>query len=136
MTQKAPKRNLFRLNKFQKPIVELILFPFALIFAILFLNIVLFYFDMAKSYIATECVDIRFFGQRVMASLLILWIFSLFVIIWAHRISNKLVGPFDRVLRELDEVIAQNSKKKITARDGDELANELLKRINVLIERK
>ena len=135
MVQKAPKRNLFRLNRFQKPIVELILFPFVLIFAVLFLNILFFYYEIAHNLYSTEFMDIRVMSQRVIAALLILWISSLFVIIWSHRASNRLVGPFERILKELDEVIETRGKKMITAREGDDLANELLKRINILIER-
>jgi len=49
--------------------------------------------------------------------------------------SSDLVGAFERITRELDEVIEGKEKKIIRARIPDELANELLKRINILIQR-
>ena len=52
----------------------------------------------------------------------------------AFIISHRMVGGFGRVLHELDEVIAGRSKRTIIARPKDDLFNELLKRVNVLIE--
>ena len=48
--------------------------------------------------------------------------------------TNNLLGPVSRIINELDMVIDGSRKKTITARPADELANELLKRINVLVE--
>ena len=134
MSTKPPKRNLFRLNRFQKPIVDLILFPFLLIFSILFLNIALFYYEIKKQ-VYPDFLDVHVLSERFIAAAVVLWLTSLFVIVWAHRASNRVVGPFERILRELDEVIEKKLKKHITARQGDDLAAELLKRINILIDR-
>ena len=57
----------------------------------------------------------------------------LFVIYWSLYITHKLVGPYERVLKELDEVIEGKKHSPIIARKGDELFQEILKRINALI---
>ncbi len=48
--------------------------------------------------------------------------------------SNDVVGPLDRIIRELDEVIDGGARQPITVRQRDELAHELLKRVNVLVK--
>jgi hypothetical protein len=47
---------------------------------------------------------------------------------------QDLIGPFDRINRELDDIIAGRSKKTIGVRPRDQIAKTLLKRVNVLIE--
>jgi len=59
----------------------------------------------------------------------------LVVVCWTYKISNRLVGPYERVLREIDGVLEGKGKKIIVARKGDMLFEELLKRVNELINR-
>ena len=54
--------------------------------------------------------------------------------IGAYVISLHMVGAFGRIIYELDEIIAGRSQKIITTRSKDELAKDLSKRINVLLE--
>ena len=62
-------------------------------------------------------------------------IILVFVSLWTFDISNKLVGPFERILRELDEINEGKKKGPLKAREGDEMFDELLKRINKLLEK-
>jgi hypothetical protein len=64
----------------------------------------------------------------------ILFIITIFSVMEVFKASHSLVGSFGRIHRELDEIIEGKSKKLITARPGDELAEDLLKRVNVLIQ--
>lgn len=57
-----------------------------------------------------------------------------FILLWTYYISNRMVGPFDRIIRELDDVIAGKKTTKIGTRKGDEMFEQLLKRVNTLIE--
>ena len=59
----------------------------------------------------------------------------LFIVLWAYYVSNKIVGPFERVLREVDDILAGKGKKKIGIRSKDGMFEELVKRINALVER-
>lgn len=59
----------------------------------------------------------------------------LFLIYWAHKISNRILGPHERIVRELDEVLAGKRRQELKVRPGDELFESLLHRINKLISR-
>ena len=53
----------------------------------------------------------------------------------AFKFAQDLVNPFPRILKEVDAVLAGGAKKVIIARPEDELANDVLKRVNDLISR-
>ncbi len=59
----------------------------------------------------------------------------LFIVLWTYYVSNKIVGPFERVLREVDDILAGKGKKNIGIRSKDGMFEELVKRINALVER-
>lgn len=63
-----------------------------------------------------------------------LWSFFIFILYQTFAISLNLVGSFERILHELDETIKGEIRRHIKVRDHDGLANELLKRVNVLID--
>ncbi len=50
--------------------------------------------------------------------------------------SRNVLGPFDRLLREMDEMLdGRRERKPLSVRAKDTLAHELVKRVNKLIER-
>ncbi len=59
----------------------------------------------------------------------------LIVVCWMFYVSNKLLGPSIRVLKELDDILSGQRKDPIGARPGDEFFKELLSRINALIQK-
>ncbi len=58
----------------------------------------------------------------------------LLILVLAHKITHKIVGPFDRVVRELDESIARKRLGPIKLRSGDKFA-PLVAKINILLEK-
>lgn len=58
-----------------------------------------------------------------------------FIFLWMYNIIQKIVGPFARIIRELDEIIKGDKKELLTVRKDDEMFIELLERINKLINR-
>ncbi|OGX27823.1 MAG: hypothetical protein A2787_05190 [Omnitrophica WOR_2 bacterium RIFCSPHIGHO2_01_FULL_48_9] len=56
------------------------------------------------------------------------------ILVVAHKITHKIVGPFDRVVRELDESIKGRRNAPIKLREGDKFA-PLVDKINILLER-
>ena len=52
----------------------------------------------------------------------------------AHRITHRIVGPFDRIVRELDECIEGKRKGPIILRRNDRF-QPLVEKINTLIAR-
>lgn len=71
----------------------------------------------------------------IMAAMVIMCsIFALFY--WAYKIINKVLGPYERILCELDKVVEGRSSKVLIVRDGDEMFAELIERINILIKQR
>jgi len=60
--------------------------------------------------------------------------FLLVLLFWTYYMSNKLVGPYERILKELDAILQGKQKGPIGIRKGDEMFAELLKRINSLLK--
>jgi len=65
------------------------------------------------------------------------FVFALSIVFFfiAFKCSQHLVNPFVRILREADQALATGEKKEIKLRPGDDLANEVVQRINALIQR-
>jgi len=57
------------------------------------------------------------------------------VIFWTFHISNRYFGPYERVISDIYDVINGVTKGPVKARKGDVIFQELLKRINILIEK-
>ena len=74
--------------------------------------------------------------ELIIPSILLGVLFLLvFMIFWTFYTFNKILGPYTRVIRELDEVCAGKRTAGIRVRPGDEFFKEILMRVNVLIER-
>jgi hypothetical protein len=74
-------------------------------------------------------------AKRVIAILLFAVPISIAVIMMlAYKITHKVVGPFDRILRELDECIEGKKEPPILVRKGDKF-QPLADRINRLLDR-
>lgn len=75
-------------------------------------------------------------AQRVTIILLIATPITIMIIMFlAHRITHKIVGPFDRIVRELDEHLNGTRQGPITIRKSDKFL-PLVDRINLLLEKK
>jgi len=122
---KRPRKLFIPGNKYQTKVIFLAFFPTLLICLFLDLLIALAekgYLDLLSRW-----------SWGIAAVLSGIFVYALIRVFF---VSSHLVGPFDRIIKELDTVIANNSARAITARPGDELANELLKRINILIQKR
>ncbi len=130
------KRSLFlNVNKYQRPILYLILLPSLFSCTILFSYILYFQFEVISTLYSPEVKDTE---QLMIKSLFVfgfLLISFLGVVLWAFRTSSNLVGAFERIITELDAILAGKGKKHVYARKDDQLANDLLKRVNALIDK-
>lgn len=129
-------RNIFTIaNKYQGRIIFLTFLPSILMF-LLFIGIVL----IANPSISEALLHTSFKNMEKLihhTPWLIFFAMSLILLVSmvaAFVISLNMVGSFGRILGELDKIIQDRSQKSITSREEDDLAKELLKRINVLIE--
>ena len=57
----------------------------------------------------------------------------LIILLIAHKITHRIVGPFDRIVRELDECIKGKKKDHIVVRKGDRF-RPLVDKINKLLD--
>jgi hypothetical protein len=137
MAQSNYRKRFFRANKYQKKIIILAFLPVITIIVLMWLFLSVFYQEMVGVILyqsSTQAVKtINHWGAIIGVGFMALLIGVLY---WSFSLSLHLVGAFERIIKELDEVIGGRSSKPLSARPKDELANELLKRINVLIERK
>lgn len=55
------------------------------------------------------------------------------MLVFAHQVTHRIVGPFDRVVRELDECLKGTKKDHIMLRKNDKF-EPLVGRINLLLD--
>ncbi len=136
MAQQRPRKLFsFKLNRYEKPLVNFILFPCTLFFLILFTFLGTIYYQLTSYAAFADTMRYWDFSQKIFAVIVILWIFLFFLLVWSYRLSNSMVGAFERIIREIDEFLVTGHKRKIQSREKDSICKELLDRINVLIER-
>ncbi len=130
------RQSFFRTNQYQKPIIHLAVLP-TFIFCTLTSFFVLILHNELVAYVkfntTIETVDVlNRWGWFIIVTI---WTFFAVVCAWAQVVSGRMVGAFERVVRELDRVVDGEDVAFIKARDNDRLAGDLLKRVNVLIQR-
>jgi hypothetical protein len=122
-------------NKFQDRIIFLTFLPSILMF--FFFICIIF---ITNPVISEAVLHVSFLNlQQLIHRFPLLVVFSMCLILFlsmiaAYLISLNMVGAFDRITVELDDIISGRSRKKIDARPEEDLTQDLLKRINVLVE--
>lgn len=135
MFDKRKRKAFVVSNEYQARIVLLTFFPSLFIFIAFTTLSTLLISGVTQVLLynspATLAVQLSQWSGLIVFVLCLIFISAL---IFSFFISRDLVGAFGRIIRELDEVIEGRSKKLISARPEDKLANELLKRVNILIQ--
>ena len=121
---------LFRVNKFQKVYFIPVMLAFASGCAVSWLSLVYFFIDVFPLSPALER-----FKSAIPALLSVAAILMIAVIFWTCRLTNRYLGSHERVIREIDEVLAGHTKAVLRVRRSDSIFAELLKRINALIQK-
>ncbi len=83
---------------------------------------------------STQPPDVRMINTWSIHMLLAVWGLFFLFLGWAHAVSCRLLGAFQRILDELDLIIRGRLRRTLKVRPKDELALALLKRINFLLE--
>ncbi len=133
VSKKFHRNLILHLNRYQ----ERIIYPVLISCLIACTSAI---FCLAYIYFPEEEIIFKTFQMKDLKSIVpwILVILSLSVMVivfWAYYISNKIVGPIERVLKELDDVISGKRTEPLGTRKGDEMFDELVKRINALIKK-
>ena len=125
---------LLRASRYQRPVLNLIVASALITVVIISLCISFIYHTMVNEagYFDAEVPVAQAWVLLVLMAMPLLF---LGIIIRAYKVTNQLVGAFERLLRELDGIIATNEKRHVSAREGDELAGDVVKRINILIDK-
>lgn len=130
------RKRFFRTNKYQKKIVAVAFLPIVFVIVFMWIVTTVFYKEMVGVILYQSSADaIRLINQWGLVVFLGFMVVLFLVIFFSMSVSLNLVGAFERIIKELDDVVSGKSNKPLMARPKDELANELLKRINVLINR-
>ncbi len=134
MSKKSIRTIMLHVNKLQKCIIYPVLVSCLTACTLTILYLFLFYVldDQTANIYNLHRSGLRTVIPWVMMGLSCL---LFFVVIWTYKISNKLVGPYERVLKELDDILAGKRKDKIGTRPGDTMFEGLLERINALIDK-
>jgi len=131
---KGFKRSLFKTSKFQRPVLNLLI-GFGLAMATLTIICLAFLFYSMVDAVESPERSATTMKTTMSLALVLIPFIAILGVVLAYVITNRLLGPFERILRELDEVVAGRSKGPIGARKCDLLANEILERVNVLISK-
>lgn len=124
------RKTIFHVNEFQKRLFYPVIIAFFIGCFVSWLSIV--YFFIGDYFISPGLY--RF--QRIIPILLsVATVLMVVVILWMLRISNRYFGAYERIIKEFDEVLSGQKNGPLHARKGDVMFEELLKRVNVLIER-
>jgi len=130
------RKTFFRTNKYQRQIILLAFCPVLIIFSLVSVLITLMHNDMAGVILynspSMTAQFISNWANLINSSVCMALVIVLLI---AYVMSSRLVGAMERVITELDEVIQKNDKKMIKVRKGDDLASDILTRVNVIIER-
>ena len=74
-------------------------------------------------------------SRKVLAILLLAMPFSIFtILIFVYKLTHKIIGPFDRIVKELDECIDGKRQGHLRVRKGDKF-QPLIDRINKLLDK-
>ncbi|MBF0571091.1 MAG: hypothetical protein HQL12_04400 [Candidatus Omnitrophica bacterium] len=126
-------------NKYQEKIVLVAAFPALLVFLSLVFSLMLVRENVILAVKSHRHIN---FDSALMIWLYHSYIYIIFGLCCIFIISlivtfvylKNLIGPFNRINRELDEIIEGRSNRLLTARPEDEMVNGLLKRVNVLVQ--
>jgi len=138
VSEKINRKFLLNLNKYQKHIIyPILVFCFiAAIMVYLCLQVLVvknFTYGSFKLLGFDSIFASIQFQTAIQFFLLVILIMLIFIILWIYHQTNKIIGPHDRIIRELDEIILGKRKDALTVRKDDDMFGELVDRINTII---
>ncbi len=132
MTKTTKRFFSVHLNKYQKELLYPVLVTCTIGCLIALLALDYFYFDKAALIYHFSFSHLK---------MLLPWFLTLagllvgVVGIQIYLLSSRIIGPYNRIIREMDQVLAGASKQPLRVRKGDEMFHDLTERVNRLIDR-
>ena len=134
MPENYKRQILFRTNQFQRPIINVVIASALVTIIVITLCISYVYNGMVDE-IMNPTTNVPTEELLILIVLMCMPVIFSSIVLWTYRITNEMVGAFERLLRELDQIITSKKKEHLVVRKRDVLAGELIKRINILIDR-
>jgi len=131
------RRKLFA-NKMHREMFSIVflaaLIP-VVIATILLLNLIFYLLTQETGISEAAMFNIIPVAAKVVSSLAIIApVFIIIILVIAHRVSHRMVGPLDRITRELSECVQGRREGPIVLRKTDKLW-PLVTEINILLEK-
>jgi len=137
MNDKNRRKNIFA-NKMQREILSIVFLAAILPTIVIAISLYYLIFGVTSAQIGIpEAIAYNIIpaARRVVTiSLIATPVIILTVLILAYKITHKIIGPFDRIVRELDESIEGKKHGPIIIRNADKFA-PLVARINRLLDK-
>ncbi len=128
-------RAFLHTTRHQRQIIRLSVVPSTIFCVVMYFLLQAFHREVGEAiYTASDVASIKFVSEWAFALLSMVLLYLGCGFLWAYAVSNDVVGPLDQIIHELDKVIDGGARQPITVRQRDELAQELLKRVNVLVK--
>lgn len=125
------KRNCFtHINRFQKTLLYSVLVPCFIGCIIILLSLDYLYYDYGAFLNRYEYRHFKYVVLFLLPTIAFILFGVSLVMFYA---SNKIVGPYERVISEMDAMITKGERKPLSVRKGDQMFDGLLKRFNKLI---
>jgi hypothetical protein len=130
----ANRSRLFHLNRYQLRVLLLVLAPPVVIVSTFALLSNLFFDQLlAAVQSGSEATLVDFLSDWRFYFFFLLWGMLALIVLVTYVVSKNLLGAFTRLFREMDEMLAgERAVGPLVARKHDDLANELLDRMNRL----
>lgn len=128
-------RNI-NIGKFQKKIFLITFIPMVALSVFNFLLISALYLAL-KRIIQTQSSIPDLIREVQQCSLGAIWAMTLIFIgalFWVNQESSKMVGAFERLIKELNEFDPDKSGNSLETRKGDTFAKTIAQRINLILE--
>lgn len=133
--ERSDRTKLFRFGRYQRPLAR----AFVLIslgFCVFISAVVLmFNRDWVNMVLYNNRTpSIRFVGSLYIYILAAIWMVFAYLMVWTAQLTNKLLGAFERIIREVDKSLESKKSRSIRARAGDyPVVTDLINRINLLL---
>ena len=109
------------------PMVNLLIFNFFFLFAL--------YSTLFRTIQAESSVPVlmQYIQQYYYIAIIIIMLIFILTLFWIHTESSKMVGAFERLIKELDEFDLSKQDKIFHVRKNDTFAKEIANRINKIL---
>ena len=130
------KRKKFHMTRYEQSIIRGI-FILPMSFCMLFTVMIGIFHNEVIEVITKGSTNLtaNYLSQTLTYIVITLWGFFFLSYVLARITSNNMLGAFERILRDLDEMNDTGVKKHLHCRKNDILAGELIRRINTFIDK-